>query len=582
MQPAQYNPAGTGSGSGASVAAPLTFLVADDEITNRLILQAILEQDGHRVVMAEDGEQALAVYERERPDVVLMDVMMPRLDGYEATRRIKALAGEAFVPVIFLTALTEDVALARCVEAGGDDFLIKPCNRIILLSKIDALLRIREMHVALQARNAEIAQHHERLHLEYMTAEKVLAKVMHRGCLDMAGIHYLLSPMSIFNGDLLLAARVPSGGVRILLGDFTSHGMSAAVGAMPVAEIFYTMSAKGCSMSEIVAEINNKLKQILPADMFLAAALVEIDCVRYTLTVWNGGIPDLLLYRQGRDITHLFASRHLPLGILDSHQLDRTVEIVPIATGSRLCMYTDGLTDARNASGERFGEEKLKLVISGNRDPQPLFDSITTALAAFRANAEHSDDLTVAEIDCDVLVASMEMLAPVQTGVHRSSATWHMTFDFDLQVWRSADPLPTLVQILTDIQGLYAHKERLYAILGELLSNALEHGLLGLNSALKRDPFGFAQYYAERAVALDMLQRGSIHIDLQHTPQGDGGRLVIQVIDSGPGFDHGRAAPVLHENTAHSGRGIPLVRTLCQEFRYHGRGNHVEAVYTWP
>ncbi|MDE3019466.1 MAG: response regulator [Nitrospirota bacterium] len=93
----------------------------DDARINLLVLEAILSREGHRVVQAENGLEAVAAFERDRPDLVLMDIMMPVMDGYEATRRIKARCGGRFVPVIFLTAITDATQLAACVEKGGDD-----------------------------------------------------------------------------------------------------------------------------------------------------------------------------------------------------------------------------------------------------------------------------------------------------------------------------------------------------------------------------------------------------------------------------------------------------------------------------
>src|SRR5690625_5492659 len=99
----------------------LTILVADDTQTDRLILTSIVESEGHRVLSARDGLEAVELYERERPDLVLLDVLMPRLDGLGAARKIKTLAGEELVPIIFLTSLTDTESLVQCLDAGGDD-----------------------------------------------------------------------------------------------------------------------------------------------------------------------------------------------------------------------------------------------------------------------------------------------------------------------------------------------------------------------------------------------------------------------------------------------------------------------------
>ena len=120
---------------------PLKVLVVDDTETNRMILTVFLRRLGHNVVLAEDGAQAVAAFEREAPDLVLMDVMMPVMDGYEATRRIKALAGEHWVPVLFVSALDNEESLVAGLDAGGDDYLPKPVNYVVLDAKLRATTR---------------------------------------------------------------------------------------------------------------------------------------------------------------------------------------------------------------------------------------------------------------------------------------------------------------------------------------------------------------------------------------------------------------------------------------------------------
>lgn len=125
-------------------AAPVAshhILVVDDTATNRQILAVFLKKLGHTVEMAEDGAKAVAMFALKSFDLVVMDVMMPVMDGYEATRRIKAMCGERWVPVIFLSALDKDENLVAGLEAGGDDYLPKPINFVILEAKLRSLTR---------------------------------------------------------------------------------------------------------------------------------------------------------------------------------------------------------------------------------------------------------------------------------------------------------------------------------------------------------------------------------------------------------------------------------------------------------
>ncbi|MEW6165366.1 MAG: SpoIIE family protein phosphatase [Pseudomonadota bacterium] len=116
-------------------------LVVDDTATNRQILAVFLKKLGHTVELAEDGAQAVALFSSRSFDLVVMDVMMPVMDGYEATRRIKAMCGDRWVPVIFLSALDKDENLVAGLEAGGDDYLAKPVNFVVLEAKLRSLSR---------------------------------------------------------------------------------------------------------------------------------------------------------------------------------------------------------------------------------------------------------------------------------------------------------------------------------------------------------------------------------------------------------------------------------------------------------
>ena len=223
----------------------LSILIAEDGATDRMLLAAIISRQGHRVTTAENGAEAVQLFERERPQLVLMDALMPVMDGFEAAQQIKRLAGNELVPIIFLTSLTEHEALVRCLEAGGDDFIAKPYNPIILEAKIQAMHRLRRLQATVLEQRDLIARRNHQLLDEQRAAKAIFDKVAHAGCLDASNIRYRQSPRALFNGDLLLAAQAPAERMFVLLGDFTGHGLPAAIGAMPLAETFYGMTAKG-------------------------------------------------------------------------------------------------------------------------------------------------------------------------------------------------------------------------------------------------------------------------------------------------------------------------------------------------
>jgi hypothetical protein len=113
------------------------------------------------------------------------------------------------------------------------------------------------------------------------------------------------------------------------------------------------------------------------------------------------------------------------------------------------------------------------------------------------------------------------------------------------------------------------------------LGNALEHGILGLESSLKQDSDGFTKYYKLREQLLGDLHEGQINLELNHIPVVDGGKLTIRMKHSGKGFDHATLIPKLKENRTASGRGIPLIRSICDDVRYLGDGSELEVDYRW-
>ena len=559
---------------------PLTILIADDTDSDRLILESIVRREGHKVISVCDGQEAVSAFISERPDMVLLDALMPRLDGFGAARKIKELAGEELVPIIFLTSLTDTESLVRCLEAGGDDFLSKPYNRVILQAKIKAFRRMREMHQVMQEQRDQIASHNDHLMQEQTIAKQVFDNIAHTGCLDASNVRYFLSPLAVFNGDVIVAAIRPSGSMMVLLGDFTGHGLPAAIGAMPLASSFYGMVQKGFSMVDILREVNQKLKQILPIGVFCCATIVDMNFVKGKIKIWNGGLPDCYIHRAATGEVETVRSTHLPLGVLDNMSFKDDCQHIEMDLGDRLYMWSDGIIESRNNSGEMFGEDRLRQLF-GLPDPDsPVFDRILDAVHDY-SEGERDDDLSLIELTMvdpqEVINKSLDY-EPQRYG---GMLEWSLDLELKPSTFRMFDPLPLLLNILVEVPGLRSHSGNLYTILAELYSNALEHGVLGLDSSWKQTPEGFARYYEERKKRVNALEEGYVQFRLDHQVQAEGGALTIRVSDSGAGFQHEANINNNHKSEGYSGRGIPLINTLCDSLRYIGNGNQVEAVFRW-
>jgi CheY-like chemotaxis protein len=554
---------------GASQAA-LKVLVAEDHAASGVIMRRMLERFGYSVVVVPDGEQAIERFREEKPHLVLMDILMPRMDGYEAVRRIREIAGDEFVPIIFVTAVHDDEALAKCVAVGGDAFLTKPYSHIVLKSKIDAMLRIRDLHGRVVAQHEEISRYQTQLVEEQRIAEKVFNAIIRREKAEDGGVRSLLTSSSVFNGDLFLTATRATGELHFLIADFTGHGLSAAIGALPASDIFYSMTTSGFGVADIAETMNSKLKSLLPSEMFCAACIGSVDSIERRLTVWNGGIPPLFVVGPDNRIRARVPSRHLALGILDAARFDRAVQVISLELGDRVFACTDGLIDAPIATGGRFSQQGYEACFEAPVPATRQFDWIVDSVHEIRG-AGQADDLTLVEIDTEL---SHSLAADRREPATRAASGWEASLLVEILALRTFDPVPHLLRLLTEIQGLQPHRAALVTILSELYVHALDHVLLGLDPDLRTSPNGAARYFAEREARLAALERGSVHFTLRHRVAGAGGELTVQVASS-PGGQTRDAAVDL------AGRRLPLLRTLCECVYVLGSGRCVEAVYRW-
>src|SRR5215510_2522806 len=162
-----------------SVETPVRVLIVDDNLQNREVAEGHLVGAGYQAMQAEDGEQGLGMIEEHRPDVILLDVLMPGMDGFETCRRIRALPGGAGIPILFLTALGDLGTHKAALDSGADDFLTKPINRTELLIRVRSLLRIKQLSDELQRNYDVIRAQHDALLFANRQKEELTALIVH-------------------------------------------------------------------------------------------------------------------------------------------------------------------------------------------------------------------------------------------------------------------------------------------------------------------------------------------------------------------------------------------------------------------
>ncbi len=555
------------------------ILIAEDSKTERLILQSLLKQEGYPVYVARDGREAIETYQEVKPDIVLLDAVMPNMDGFEAAKIIKQLAADEFVPVIFITSLNDVDSLARCIEVGGDDFLTKPFNQIILKAKIEAFTRMKSLYLTGKKQRDEIRGFHDAMITEQKLARKIFDNIAHKGCLQASNIQYNLSPISIFNGDILLAAEKPAGGMHIFLGDFTGHGLPAAIGAMPVSEIFYGMTIKGFALEEILKEINNRLYNILPTGIFCCAMAADIDFALQRCKVWNGGVPEGYLIEKKQGIISCINSAQLPLGVIDNTKFSTAMDTFIFSEEMCLFFATDGIIEAENPTGKMFGKSRFENTINQTvKENKPLLESIQSSLKDFTGKEAQSDDMGFVIIS-GFKPTDFQAMQEVNI-VQNKPLKWTIEYCLAAESLKSFDPLPLMVQPLMEVSALRILRSKIFTILSELYSNALDHGVLDLQSINKSDAKSFKHYYLEKEYRLKKLALAEIKIKINLESYIDHGKIKISVKDSGNGFDF-KTLLLAENNNKYHGRGIMLLKALCDDIHYQDNGSQVEISLSW-
>ena len=385
----------------------MDVLVADDNEANRKLLRSYLSVQGFNVLEAHTGELAVEMYRKHQPDVVLMDIMMPGMGGYDAANAIKECSSEeVYTPLIYVTALKPEDAMTKALESGGDDFVTKPIDFGILISKINAHLRIRDEHQKLVEANASLKQHNLRLTQENELVEHIFNNALGMSFLDERFIRYRITPASVFNGDILLVEKKPDGSVCALLGDFTGHGLSAAIGTLPVVKVFFTMVRKGLGIEKIAKELNDTIKMLLPTNMFLCACVLEMNCNLKNMSVWAGGLPPMILYDAQKGDFKEINTQHMPLGILSPDEFDSNIVSMDMDEDQKLYLYTDGITEAKNASDEMYGVERLQNVFKEN--PSDPFKALVENHRQYLGESQQNDDMTLVELSYDQSLLCIE------------------------------------------------------------------------------------------------------------------------------------------------------------------------------
>jgi len=362
------------------------IVVIEDDPAIRRGLAAVLESESYDVLTAGDGEEGYRMVRDSRPDLVILDLMLPGMDGYEVCRQVRSHG--LMTPILMLTAQDRESNRVQGFDSGADDYVTKPFSVPELLGRVGAILRRSEGRADL-ANQRELDE-----------ARRIQQQLMPSETPQIPGFQIAASwrPARITSGDYFDVLRFNDGLLGLCIADVCGKGMPAAMLMSNLQAAVKAFATAGASPRELCGQINRLMCGNIAQGKFISLFYAVLDAGRSTLTSCNAGHnPPILVSSAG--VRRLDVGG-VVLGVMERWEYNE--QKVPLHPGDRLLMYTDGITECCNAGGEEFGEQRLmELATHFMKNDARLFADEVIGTASRFSNGNFEDDLTVVTVLVD-------------------------------------------------------------------------------------------------------------------------------------------------------------------------------------
>ncbi|MCV2402786.1 fused response regulator/phosphatase [Marinomonas sp. C2222] len=376
----------------------MKLLCVDSEPAYREIISLCAQEENLEVHTASTYKEAMEAFLEHEPDIVTLDVLIKGGNAFNLVKEFKAIAGERLVPIVFVTSNSSDLMMDQCFVIGADDFIPKPFNEQLFNIRLKAHMRNVQLMQEMYGKNKTLTYFQTMIEREHEMAHQVLNHIQNRNEINTRNLAVTRLSAASFNGDLALVKTRIDNSTLIFVGDFTGHGLSASIGALPIMQAFFDAVDELTEVSDLVTQINRMLLSILPDYMFCAGYLMLIS-EQGEISYWGGGMPDALILRDSGSLDAI-SSNHMPLGILPIHEFESDFHTSQLHDGDTLLIASDGVLELKNNKNEMLGKELLKAYISqaysnNEEDLRVSQFNMEKKLSRYLGECEQLDDITL-------------------------------------------------------------------------------------------------------------------------------------------------------------------------------------------
>jgi serine phosphatase RsbU (regulator of sigma subunit) len=378
------------SAGALATAPPSTILIVDDNPVNLQLLVRTLDGSGHRILAARSAAAALEIARQAHPDIVLLDVMMPDMNGFEVCTRLKADAATQDIAVIFLSALGDVDDKVSGLTLGAVDYITKP------IQPEEVQVRVSN-HLMRRYLERELRRSRDRLDRELAKAARLQQQLLPRELPSAQGIEFgrMYRTSRHAGGDYYDVLDLGEGRLAVVVADVSGHGASAAIVMAMIRSVLHAHPGHGDDPAAMLGYVNRHFTYLWDDVIFATAIYAVVDVRQRTITFACAGHPPPLLIQRGTPARRLDIKATFPLLLGELPGISSST--YTFNEGDRLLFYTDGVTDRENAAGEPFEVERLTAALEGCRDlPVSLaVDCITGQIDQFAIDNEADDDQTL-------------------------------------------------------------------------------------------------------------------------------------------------------------------------------------------
>ncbi len=369
---------------------PPLILIVEDNPESLDILQARLTANNYEVITAPDGEAGLAMAREKQPDLILLDIMMPKMDGIEVCRRLKEDPSLPFMPIIMVTARADSKDVVAGLGAGGDEYLTKPVDHAALVARVKSMLRIKDLHDTVLEQSAQL-----KVQLETATKIQSLFWPEIPGMEAGSNVWATSVPAGYVGGDLYDIIPLPDSSWLAYVADVSDKGVPAALIMAALSTKIRSETLVQSEVDNLLETVNNSMYSLTSEEGFFATIVLARywpSSGKMQLTL-GGHLPPLWIVDS--DIGTLPQLKGMSLGITPNVRYEKK-EII-LSPGESLLFFTDGVVEAENENKELFGNDRLAAYIRNATGP-PWGKGLLDFISHWRGNSYASDDLTILEI----------------------------------------------------------------------------------------------------------------------------------------------------------------------------------------